>query len=267
MDFGIFVLSFALQMLFTLGFIFLFGACIALCNGTFYRNFGRCGRAVCYATGFIGTPVHEASHALMCLIFGHKIIEIKFFQPGSADGVLGYVRHTYNPRSMYQRAGNFFIGIAPILVGALILAGLLYLLLPSLFSDVAAEISAIDFYADVGSSFGHMWRAFACMFSYIGTWQWWVFLLAGSLIATHMTLSREDIRGALSGLAAYVAAFMIADIVLALISPAALSSFTGGVVAAGTFLLFFFCIFLLISLILLAISFVVRAILSRRHLL
>ena len=68
-------------MVFTLGLVFLFGKVIALCNGAFYRNFGSKGRAVCYATGFIGTPVHEASHALMCLIFGHKIVEIKFFPP------------------------------------------------------------------------------------------------------------------------------------------------------------------------------------------
>lgn len=125
-------------MVFTLGFVFLFGKVIALCNGAFYRNFGSKGRAVCYATGFIGTPVHEASHALMCLIFGHKIVEIKFFQPNSSDGTLGYVRHSYNPKNIYQKVGCLFIGIAPVLVGALILAGLLYLLLPELFGAVSS---------------------------------------------------------------------------------------------------------------------------------
>ena len=158
MDFGNFILNYLLQMAATLGVIFLFGKIIALCNGAFYRNFGRHGRAVCYATGFIGTPVHEASHALMCLLFGHRITEIKFFQLNSSDGTLGYVHHAYNPRNLYQKAGCFFIGVAPVLVGALILAGLLYLLLPDLFSGVSAEIAAVDFAEDVGASFGHIWQ-------------------------------------------------------------------------------------------------------------
>lgn len=264
MNFGTFILNFVLQMVFTLGLVVLFGVCIALCNGAFYRNFGPRGRTLCYVTGFIGTPVHEASHALMCLVFGHRILEIKFFQPEPSSGVLGYVRHSYNPKSIYQRIGNLFIGIAPVLVGALILAGLLYLLLPALFSDVAAELAAVDFIDDFSSSFGHIGRAFALMFSYIGTWQWWVFVLVGSFIALHMTLSREDIKGALSGLVTYVLIFLVADIVLALVSHAALSAFTCGVAAAGTFLLFFFCIFLVISLVLLAISFIVRGIMRMR---
>lgn len=45
MDIGAFILSFVLQMVFTLGFVFLFGKVIALCNGAFYRNFGSKGRA------------------------------------------------------------------------------------------------------------------------------------------------------------------------------------------------------------------------------
>lgn len=56
MDIGAFILSFVLQMVFTLGFVFLFGKVIALCNGAFYRNFGSKGRAVCYATASSARP-------------------------------------------------------------------------------------------------------------------------------------------------------------------------------------------------------------------
>ena len=153
----------------------------------------------------------------------------------------------------------------PVLVGALILAGLLYLLLPELFGAVSAEIASVDFAEDTGASFGHIWRSFVLMFSYIGTWQWWVFLLIGSLIALHMTLSKEDIKGALSGIITYLVIFLVVDIILALVGGNLLSSFTGGVMAAGTFLLFFFCIFLVIALLLLAVSFIVKAISQRRR--
>ena len=247
-------------MLFTVGLVFLFGKVIALCNARFYSNFGSRGRTVRYLTGFIGTPVHECSHALMCLIFGHKIVEIKFFTFDKTDRVLGYVRHTYNRKNPYQRIGNLFIGVAPVVVGALILAGLLYLFLPQLFSGVWAELSAVDFLSDTGASFKHMWRAFAEMFSYIGTWQFWVFILIGSFIALHMTLSRADINGALSGLVVYVAIFLVVDLVLVLIGSETLAAFTSGVLVCGTFLLFFFCIFAVIVLVLLALSFIVKAV-------
>ncbi len=260
MDFGSFILNFILQMAFTLGLIFLYGKAVALCNGAFYRNFGAQARAVCYVTGFIGTPVHEGSHALMCLIFGHKITDIKLFQLNSSDGTLGYVHHSYNPRNWWQKTGCLFIGIAPVLVGGLLLAGLLYLLLPDLFLSVAGGITSADFAGDPGGALADVFGAFADMFGYIGTWQWWVFILAGSFIALHMTLSREDVKGALSGIAAFAAAFLAADIVLAVVNGEYLAAFTGGVLACGTFLLFFFCVFTVISLVLLAVSFIVRAV-------
>ena len=105
-------IAFLLQIAFTIGVIFLLGWLIALCNKVFYSNFGRFGNIVCYVTGFVGAPIHELSHALFCLIFFHRIREIKLFQI-SDDGTMGYVIHSYNRRNMYQRIGNFFIGVAP----------------------------------------------------------------------------------------------------------------------------------------------------------
>ena len=81
---GDILLSFLLQIAFTVGIIVLFGFLIALCNKKFYANFGSRALRVCYITGAIGTPLHESAHALMCLLFGHKIVEIKFFQINSA---------------------------------------------------------------------------------------------------------------------------------------------------------------------------------------
>lgn len=52
-------IGFVLQVVFTVGLIVLFGFLIALCNKRFYANFGNYGRAVCYLTGAIGTPIAE----------------------------------------------------------------------------------------------------------------------------------------------------------------------------------------------------------------
>lgn len=251
------IVNFALQMIFTLGFIFLFGKVIALCNARFYKNIGSRGHAVCVATGFIGTPVHEASHAIMCLIFGHKITEIKFLQPNASDGTLGYVSHSYNPKNLYQKVGNLFIGIAPILIGSLILGGLLYLLLPEMFGDVLSELSQVDFLSDSGKSFVYIRKAFVNMFSYIGNWQWWVFLLIGSFIGLHMTLSDADMQGAISGIIVFLLLFLIVDLVLLLVKKSLLILFTNAILMFGTFLLFFFCLFLLIFLVLWIVSVII----------
>lgn len=252
--FPIFIVNFLLQMLFSLGFIFIFGAVIAVCNSKIYGNFGSKGRAFCIATGWIGTPVHEAAHALACLIFGHKIVEIKFFIPDSSDGTLGYVSHTYNPKNPYQKMGNFFIGIAPIIVGAVVLSLLLYLFLPSAFSGVFRELNDADFLGDVGDSLKRIGKALVTLFSYAGTWQWWVFLILGSFIAMHMTLSKADIHGAATGLIVYIVLFAAIDLILAFVSQKSLSAFTGGIVTMGTILLFFFCLFVLIAVVWLIIS-------------
>ena len=40
-----------------------------------------------------GVAVHELGHALFCIIFRHKIEDMKLFSP-EEDGTLGYVSHT-----------------------------------------------------------------------------------------------------------------------------------------------------------------------------
>ena len=88
-----------------------------------------------------GTVVHEAGHALFCLIFRHKILEMKLFSPES-DGTLGMVRHSWDPESFYQRAGNFFIGTGPIITGVLVISCCTAWLLP----DVWNELEMRNFY-------------------------------------------------------------------------------------------------------------------------
>ncbi|MBN3495850.1 hypothetical protein JL456_23925 [Vibrio neptunius] len=59
--------------------------------------------------GLVGTPIHELSHLLVALIFGHKITGLKLFSWRTS----GYVSHSYNAHSTFQVAGNFFIAMAP----------------------------------------------------------------------------------------------------------------------------------------------------------
>lgn len=248
------LIEYLLQMAFTLGIVFLFGKVIAFCNGRFYRTLGSKGQAACYITGFIGTPIHESAHALMCLIFGHKIVEIKFFQLNSSDGTLGYVQHSYNPKNIWQRLGNLFIGIAPILVGAGLLCLLLYLLLPEMFAKVVGILTSLDFGGAPLDSVKSIGKSFVIMFDYIDHWQWWLFLILGSFIALHMTLSDADTKGALSGVIFFLLIFLVIDVILLLVNVAVLSKFTGVIMVFGNFMVFFLCIFLVIAIALICIA-------------
>ncbi len=257
MSFAGILYAFAVQMLFTVGVIFVFGYVISLCNRLFYANFGRYGRAVCYATGFLGTPVHELSHAAMCLLFGHRIVEMRLFEVSSDDGTLGYVHHTYNRRNIYQRIGNFFIGVAPIIVISALLYGLAYLLLPKFAAGVAALDTDVTDAAGVFRAIGGTLKSF---FTAASSWRWWVFVAVGMLFALHMNLSGADIKSALGGTVAIFALFFVADLIVGLISMSALSTFTATVVGLGVYMLCVFIVALVISLVALFVSFIFRLI-------
>jgi hypothetical protein len=125
-----------------IGVVYLLGYIIMIINRAFYKAVGA-GRTVCLATGFIGTPIHELGHAFMCLVFFHKIVDIKLYQIDDESGTLGYVSHTYNKRNIYHVIGNYFIGVAPIFCGGIVLYLLMKFLLPSSFTAVASSIEGV----------------------------------------------------------------------------------------------------------------------------
>lgn len=85
----------------------------------------------------VGTVTHELGHLLAAVIFRHKIVEVSLFNP-QANGTLGYISHSYNKKSLYQRIGNFFIGTAPIYCGVLVIYLLTKIFLPDAISTTAS---------------------------------------------------------------------------------------------------------------------------------
>ena len=178
--------SFLTQAVFTVGVIILFGFLIAICNKIFYKNMGFFGKPACYITGFFGTPVHEIAHALMCLVFGHRIHEVKLFQISSDDGTLGYVKHSYNKKNVYQVIGNFFIGVAPITVIAVVLYLLSLWLVPGMAAEMFAHTQSITMEAGLGSAFKSVFLSIGEFFSFAGSGKWWLFLFISSFLTLHM---------------------------------------------------------------------------------
>lgn len=263
MDFVNFLLSFLLQLLFTVGVIVIFGFLISLCNRIFYSNFGSWSRGVCYVTGFIGTPVHECSHALFCLIFGHRIEEMKLFQIDDGDGTLGYVYHSYNKKNVYHIIGNFFIGIAPILVITALLYLLAIPLAPEMLNGIFTSIGTLDVSQGFLNPLTVLWQVIVSIFSSVVSFKWWIFVFIGTFLCLHATLSGADIKSTLGGGAILIGALLVVDFILALIGTNVLTAFTNAIVSFGICLSSFLLLSLAISLIAVLFSFLVKIIFRR----
>ena len=203
----------------------LVGFVIYLLNVLFYKLVGN-GRVACYASGLIGTPVHELSHALMCIIFRHKITDMKLYQMDDETGTMGYVTHSYNERSIYQKTGLFFIGVAPIIGGSLLIYLCLKWLLPTEFAEISLYLDDFSLLMQDGVSFDIFTYSFAIakevlfiiFTSFDKGINCIVFLIIGACIALHMKLSGADIKGALPAIPIVAILIAVIDGILYLIS-------------------------------------------------
>lgn len=158
-------------------------------------------------TGWLGTPIHELSHAVLCLAFRHRIQRVAFFEPDAASGRLGYVSHSFDSKSVYQVVGNFFIGVAPFVGGALALFGLLWLFEPAaareaLNADGIAGTAASGNLVEAAVQIArHAWDVLARVLSLdrLATLPFWAFLYLVLCIGSHLAPSPADYKGAWSG--------------------------------------------------------------------
>lgn len=199
-------------------------------------------------TGWLGTPIHELSHALMCRVFQHRVDEIALFEPDEESGRLGYVRHSFQAGNWYHELGNFFIGIAPLLGGSIVLAILLWMFYPeaaqtaiesaqtgatsasSASGDLMKEIELLEDSLEIGGGVGsvssqtdsiqQMVNVVTSMcgkileFQNLATVRFWVFIYLVLCVGSHMAPSWSDYHGATRGVFIF-----------------------GGIVFAGVFLL------------------------------
>lgn len=245
------LIAFLIQIGSTIGLIILFGFIINIVTKIFYSNFGSKALTVCKATGVFGTPVHELSHALFCLLFGHTIVELKLYAPNDDHGTLGYVNHTYNPKNIYHRIGNFFIGIAPIVIISTILYLLSLVFLPGMMSSITGLVRGVP-----QAGLNNIKAIFTTIFSYMGSWKFWVYILISTLLCLHMTLSGADIKGAASGIIFVLLIFLILDVILALIGK--LDLLTGWVLSFSGVLITIFSLSIAIGLVAVLFSLIIR---------
>ncbi|MFT8317825.1 MAG: hypothetical protein ABF651_06105 [Sporolactobacillus sp.] len=221
-------------------------------NRFLIQTFGMKG---IYLTAWIGTPVHELGHALMCLIFRHRIVKIKWFQMRDAAGTIGYVSHSYNLNSFYQRAGNLFIGLAPLISGGLAIIGSAFVLLPPesrtlfpLFFNGGHVLSFLNpqSWALWLQTLNEMVRELFAPENFAHP-LYWLFLWIALCIASHMSLSREDVRGAVSGIGAIFLLSFLASTLAALLDPSLGTAILRGIGKFNYALLLFLTVSLIFS--------------------
>jgi hypothetical protein len=220
------------------------------------RAFGRKGILV---TAWIGTPIHELGHLLMCYIFRHRINKFKLFDSKAKDGVLGYVNHGWNPKSLYQNIGNFFIGMGPIFSGTAALIFGMHLLLPDSFARVADYLALEPAQPDqyiLTKIFALTAGLFESIFSAenLVSLNFWIYFALAIGISSHIALSREDLKGAGRGLITIFTFILLVNLV-ALILNADFSSFFVDILALNVYLVAFSMISIVFSLIRLVLSF------------
>jgi len=171
-----------------------------------------------YGFGWLGCSVHELSHAFFAIIFGHKINEIELFKPASNGESLGHVSHSYNKKSIYQKIGNFFIGISPLLSGGIVL----FVSVLLIFRFDILELSSFSIrppvFTDIVllkqlalSIWNSLMSFFTIVFTGSGSSWWKSALLIYILYSTgsSMTLSKSDVGSAFSGFLWVVILFLV----------------------------------------------------------
>ena len=231
-----YVLFFLGVLWYTLGAVVICGLCIALCRRLFVRLMGDgAGRAAVIGTSILGTPVHELSHALMCIVFGHKITEVSLWQPASDDGTLGYVSHSYNQKNPYHVLGNLFIGIGPVLGGMGVLTLVLALCFPTALDTYLS--AARDVVDAGGNGFTQGFELFfegvrlfpemvttAATDDAIPVWARVVGVICLISVSLHIELSPADIKGALKSVPLYLLLVLILTVICALIGESAMDA-------------------------------------------
>ncbi len=158
-------------------------------------------------TGWLGTPIHELSHALAALVFCHKLKEVSLFKPNPSTGQLGHVKHVYNPKNPYAAVlGNSVIPMAPFFGGTAAILVLTYFLVPE-FTSRSGYASGPAVSAEVLLSPANYRPLLNQTWSYVKGlvtivrgrelwthWQFYLYLYTVFCVAMHLAPSKEDFK-------------------------------------------------------------------------
>ncbi len=240
-----------------------------LCKKGYYAALTHRGYKMSAVFDFIGTPVHEAGHAMMCVVFGFKIKKVVWYKPDKTNGTLGYVSFSYTKYRLVNAIGGFFTSIGPLFSGSIVIALLMWLMTPDLFATFMTGVASDNTYtavsiANVATFYGSiLWSNFVCLFAasnLINVW-WYLFIFLALSIARHMALSGMDIRNGLNGLLILSLILLAVSLVLGIISISFQTTVALYALWLSGIIMSFVCMAIIMNLILLVGAWIVKGIL------
>ena len=259
-----YILYFFEMLFYTIGAVVICGLVVGLCEKLFLLLMGQgMGRGVVIATSIIGTPIHELSHALMCLIFGHSIQEIKLWQPARRDGTLGYVTHAYHPKNPYHILGNLFIGIGPIFGGLGVIILCMFICFPH---TINAYMDSVSQMVRGGEGIGQIllcgMKIVPGIFNEfssgeIPTWGKIIALIVMFSTSLHINLSLADIKGATTAIPLYLVLILIPTVIISFLGSHAMTQVRHGLQFFSALMFALFTIVFVFVGLHLAIAFVI----------
>ena len=252
--------------LYPIAAIVICGFVVWACQLLFVKLLGHGGYKAVLVSSIVGTPIHELGHAIMCLIFGHRIQRMVLWQPQTDDGQLGYVQHSYNPSNLYHKLGNLFIGTGPIFSGMAVLCLLLYFAFPGTWNAYTATVlplvarnapltqmlsAGLQIIPNMIGEFGS---------SSVAIW-WQILAVLGMLsVSLHINLSPADIKGSLSAVLPYLGIALVVTVVTSLIGAAATGPVLSGLIIYNAYATALFTVVLTFAAAQVALALLIRLI-------
>lgn len=233
-----------------------------------YLSFGYAGTVL---TG-IGTIVHELSHLICVIVTFMKPVEVKLFRPLKAkeDGRLGYVEYSYNKKNYFHRLAVILVGIAPMIGGTIGILIALKLCVPSANSFLIGKISYLISEGDL-FSLNFLKTELRIMLDFIfnlfsinnlKSIKFWIFLFISISIASHMSLSKADMREARKGIPILFVFVFIINLILGIIG-VSFDSIIDFLTAFNMYIVIFISISILFATINVVITYLISRILHR----
>ena len=243
----------------TLGVICLCGLAVRLCSRIFTALLGAKAGRIFDVTAIIGTPIHELGHLLLCPFFAHKVQRVQLWSPKGENGVYGFVEHTYNPKNLWARLGNLFIGIGPIFSGLGVIVLMLWLCFRAQWNDYLASSQAlVASGADVSEIFKEVFALLISLPNAFAdnTLPAILALVVILPVSLHVSLSGADVKGSLSAFPIYALLALVFSAITFLAGVA--EPIAEGLYLWGLRLLSLFCLIIAFALVWVAIALLIR---------
>lgn len=240
--------------LYPLAPILICGYIVWACRHLFVKLLGRGGYQILMAASLIGTPVHELGHAMMCPLFGHRIVEMVLWQYGTDDGYLGYVRHSRDTDNLYQRLGDLFISVGPIFSGMAVLSLLLMIFFPNTWrSHISAVVSLVEGDASVLAGIFSGLRMIPNMLAELtrgpAALGRILVVLVMLSVSLRISLSPQDIECAVHALPSYLTATLVLTVIVTVLGRSLSAAVVGALEAFSVFLMAMFSLVLAFSVV------------------